>query len=100
VRYRTLLIGLALSLLAVQLGQADEGVSVSEAKKDGDGFLVHEARSPYQSGTTPIRVPPPDNPEPGKKYPAAYVLPVEADTKHRYGDGLAEVKKLDLHYKL
>jgi hypothetical protein len=29
-----------------------------------------------------------------------YVLPVEAGTESRYGDGLKEVKKLDLHYTL
>jgi len=38
--------------------------------------------------------------EKGKKYPVVYVLPVEAGTESRYGDGLKEVKKLDLHNKL
>jgi S-formylglutathione hydrolase FrmB len=34
-----------------------------------------------------------------KKYPVVYVLPVEAGTESRYGDGLTEVRKLDLHNK-
>jgi S-formylglutathione hydrolase FrmB len=34
-----------------------------------------------------------------KKYPVVYVLPVEAGTESRYGDGLTEVRKRDLHNK-
>jgi len=74
--------------------------TVSEPRKGDDGFLVHEVRSPYQAGTTLIRVLTPDEPETGRRYPAVYVLPVEAGTESRYGDGLQEVKKLGLHNKL
>ena len=77
----------------------DKDVTVSEAKTE-DGFLVHEVKSPYQAGTTRIRVLLPDAPEKGKTYPVVYVLPVEAGTESRYGDGLKEVKKLDLHNAL
>ncbi|MFM8272002.1 MAG: alpha/beta hydrolase-fold protein [Gemmata sp.] len=72
----------------------------SEAKKDADGFLVHEVKSPYQPGATLIRVLLPEKVEKGKRYPCVYVLPVEAGTENRYGDGLKEVKKLDLQNKL
>jgi enterochelin esterase-like enzyme len=75
------------------------GVSVSDAKADG-GLLVHEVKSPYQAGTTKIRVLVPDEVEKGKKYPVVYVLPVEAKDESRYGDGLKEVKKLGLHNSL
>ena len=34
-----------------------------------------------------------------RRYPVIYVLPVEAGTENRYGDGLLEAKKLDLHNK-
>ena len=77
----------------------DKDVTVSDAKTE-DGFLVHEVKSPYQAGTTRIRVLMPDAPEKGKTYPVVYVLPVEAGTESRYGDGLKEVKKLDLHNAL
>ena len=77
----------------------DKDVTVSDAKTE-DGFLVHEVKSPYQAGTTRIRVLMPDAPEKGKPYPVVYVLPVEAGTESRYGDGLKEVKKLDLHNAL
>src|SRR5262245_2541048 len=85
-----------------QLSPADaggEGVKVSEAKKDGNGFLVHEVRSPYQAGTTQIRVLRPAQVAKGKQYPVVYVLPVEAGTESRYGDGMREVQRLDLHNK-
>ncbi len=77
----------------------DKDVTVSEAKTE-DGFLVHEVKSPYQAGTTRIRVLLPDPLEKGMKYPVVYVLPVEAGAESRYGDGLKEVKKLDLHNAL
>jgi S-formylglutathione hydrolase FrmB len=85
------------ALLALGAGEKD--VSVSDAKTE-DGVLVHEVRSPYQAGPTKIRILLPDTLEKGKKYPVVYVLPVEAGTENRYGDGLKEVKKLDLHNSL
>jgi S-formylglutathione hydrolase FrmB len=93
-------IGLTAVLLALPAIRADEGVTISEAKADDSGVLVHEVRSPYQAKTTQVRVLMPDKLEKGKKYPAVYVLPVEAGTENRYGDGLKEVKKLDLQNKL
>jgi S-formylglutathione hydrolase FrmB len=90
-------IGLTFALLAVPTVRADDAVTISEAKKDDGGFLVHEVRSPYQAKATQIRVLPPDKLEKGKTCPVVYVLPVEAGTENRYGDGLKEVKKLDLH---
>ncbi|HMP57751.1 MAG TPA: alpha/beta hydrolase-fold protein [Gemmatales bacterium] len=88
------------ALLAVSTVRADEAVTISEAKKDDSGFLVHKVRSPYQAKPTQVRVLRPDREEEKrKKYPVVYVLPVEAGTESRYGDGLKEVKKLDLHNK-
>ncbi|MBX9653563.1 hypothetical protein K2Y11_08080 [bacterium] len=93
-------IGLTFALLALSTIRADDAVTIFEAKKDDDGFLVHEVRSPYQAKPTGIRVLCPHREEEKrKKYPVVYVLPVEAGTEDRYGDGLKEVKKLDLHNK-
>jgi len=72
----------------------------SESKKDGDGFLVHDVTSPYQAAATQIRVLLPDKLDPAKRYQVVYVLPVEAGIESRFGDGLKEVKKLDLHNTL
>jgi S-formylglutathione hydrolase FrmB len=79
--------------------KADD-VSISGATKDANGFLIHEVQSPYQASVTQIRVLLPDKLEPGKRYPVVYVLPVESGNDNRYGDGLLEVKKQNLHNKL
>ncbi len=93
-------VGLLLAVLVAPPVRADEPVTISEAKKDDSGVLVHEVRSPFQAKATQIRVLPPGKVEKGKTYPVVYVLPVEAGTESRYGDGLKEVQKLDLHNTL
>src|SRR5262245_60209282 len=70
--------------LALWPGDADQPVTVSEAKKDANGFLIHEVRSPYQAGVTHIRVLLPDKLKEGKRYPVFYLLPVEAGKDSRY----------------
>jgi hypothetical protein len=74
--------------------------AISGAKPDDSGFQVHDVTSPYQPGTTQIRVLAPERLEKDKHYPVVYVLPVEAGTASRYGDGLKEIKKLGLHNTL
>lgn len=66
---------------------------------DNDGIRVHQVKSEYQSDVTEIRVLLPDRMEKGKRYPVLYVLPVEAKDGKQFGNGLAEIKKLDLHNK-
>jgi esterase/lipase superfamily enzyme len=73
--------------------------SIGEAKRDGAGLLVHSVRSPFEAGTTTIRVLLPDSLDPAKSYPVVYVLPVEAGDEHKYGDGLLEAKRDDLQNK-
>ncbi len=72
---------------------------IGEAKKDSNGLLVHEVESEMQAGRTEIQVLLPDRLEQGKRYPVLYVLPVEANRENRWGEGLLEVKKRDLHNK-
>ena len=64
-----------------------------------DGFRVHRVSSEYQASDTTIRVLLPDRLEPGGKHRVLYVLPVVAGDERRFGDGLLEVKELDLHNK-
>jgi hypothetical protein len=85
----------ALALLICLLAQ-DNSLSVSDAKKDENGILVHAVQSHYQAGKTEIRVLLPDRLEKGKRHSVIYVLPVEARHESHYGDGLLEVKKHDL----
>lgn len=63
------------------------------------GMQVHEVRSPFQAGTTQIRVLLPEPLEERTRYPVVYVLPVEAGSEDRYGDGLREVRKQELPRK-
>jgi S-formylglutathione hydrolase FrmB len=93
-----LLLTLALVAGSGDLG-TNQSVTVSEAKRTDNGFLIHEVRSPFQARKTEIRVLLPDKLEKGKRYPVIYVLPVEAGRGNHYGDGLLEVKRLDLHNK-
>lgn len=98
---RAAVLCLTIGLLAVPTVRADDYViAVAEAKQDNNGFLVHEARSPYQARTTLIRVLQPDKVDEGNKLQVVYVLPVEAEVESRFGDGLKEIKKLDLHNRL
>jgi len=73
---------------------------IAGAKDDDNGFLSHVVESEFQKGQTHIKVLVPDRLEKDRRYPVVYVLPVEAGTESRYGNGLLEVKKLDLHNKL
>jgi hypothetical protein len=72
-------------------------LQVSEATKDENGILVHAVKSEYQSGETKVRVLLPD--KLGKDHRVLYVLPVEANDEKRWGNGLLEVKRHDLHNK-
>jgi hypothetical protein len=71
----------------------------SKPRVDENGFLCHRVMSEYQAGATEIKVLLPDRMEKGKRYPIIYVLPVEATNANKYGNGLLEIKKRDLHNK-
>jgi S-formylglutathione hydrolase FrmB len=74
-------------------------LKISQAKKDDNGFLVHTVESEFQKGPAQISVLLPDRLEKDRRYPVVYVLPVEAGAGSAFGNGLLEVKKLDLHNK-
>ncbi len=71
--------------------------AADNATKDANGFFVHQLESPYQSGKLPVRVLVPDRLEKGMKYPVVYILPVEPTDDAKFGNGLLEIKKHDLH---
>jgi len=93
---KTISLCLLASLVPVTIAAASES-AISRATTDEHGFLVHEIECAFQEGKTQIRVLLPDAANASEKYPAIYVLPVEAKNETRYGDGLLEVKKLELH---
>lgn len=82
-----------------QTGGLPHGSEISAATRDADGVLVHQVQSEYQRGTTSIRVLLPQVYDASRKHRVLYVLePLEiGDT--RLGEGLAEIRKDDLHNK-
>lgn len=85
-------------LCSVVAAEESASAKVSAARREGN-FLVHDVESNYQQGKTQIRVLLPEDRVAGKRYPVVFVLPVEAGTETRYGDGLAAVFKDNLHNK-
>ena len=85
--------------LRIQLREAANEPDVSAGTKADEGWFVHRLMSDFQAGPTEIKVLLPDRMEAGKRYPVLYVLPVEANNEHHYGDGLAEIKRCDIHNK-
>ncbi len=90
---------LGILFLAALIAVPQAAATVSDAAHGPDGVLTHTVVSPYQAGRTEIKVLLPDRLEHGRGYPVVYVLPVEARSENRYGDGLMEVKQRNLHNK-
>jgi hypothetical protein len=88
-------------------GASEPPARFSGAGHDADGFITYTIASPRQSKPTKLRILLPDAAEKStgadkpvsKNAPSRvlYVLPVEAGEGGRFGDGLAEVRKLGLH---
>lgn len=76
-----------------------QATSVSDAVMGEDGFLEHRVTSEFQAGETKIRLLLPSRMSSATKWKVLYLLPVEANSEHRYGDGLREAKMLDLANK-
>lgn len=94
-----LALGVALFLAKAWVLGEDRLVASPVPTRSPDGWLVHSINSPFQAATTEVKVLLPDRLEPDQRYKVLYVLPVEANNEHRYGDGLAEVKRCNLHNK-
>ena len=89
---------IAFVVAATCVVRADEA-KISPGEKSSEGWIAHTVESEFQAKPTEIRVLLPDKLDPTKRHPVLYVLPVEAARESHYGDGLAEVKRCDLHNK-
>jgi S-formylglutathione hydrolase FrmB len=85
---------------------SNQDAEFSPPSRDEQGVLHYKVSSPHQAGETELRVlrpdgagdaPKGDTEDAVKRYPVVYVLPVERQGGVRYGNGLAEVLKRDLH---
>ena len=95
---------LLVSALAVRAEDSCEDTSesqatISAARHEETGCLVHDVTSSYQAGQTTIRVLLPDHLDQAEPHRVLYVLPVERLDEKRWGDSLLEIKKHDLHNK-
>ncbi len=94
------LLGLMIAFLIATACLARAGnATISPGEKSVEGWMTHRVESEFQAQPTEIRVLLPDKLDPAKRHPVLYVLPVEAGRESKYGDGLAEVKRCDLHNK-
>jgi len=78
--------------------QQVEGV-VGEPTTDVDGIIHLPVSSPAQSGPVELRFLAPTGFKPGGERRFLFILPVEKQGDSRYGDGLAEARRLSLHEK-
>ncbi len=63
----------------------------------GKGVKVFTVISAYLGAPSTVEVLLPDTVEKGRVYPTLYVLPVEGRIGGQFGDGLAEVRKTNVH---
>ncbi len=73
--------------------------TLSEGTKDANGVTRYTLTSAYQKNPTILRVLADDAALKAENKRIVFVLPVEAKEEHRFGDGLDEFRKLDLHKK-
>lgn len=74
-------------------GGSSEGVP--ELNRES-GFLEFTLTTEYQAEPALVRVLLPDHPDPVKRHPVLYILPVESGVKSEFGNGLIEAKKADI----
>ena len=86
-------------LVAVACAVRADETAISSGEKSPEGWIMHTVESEFQAMPTEIRVLLPDKLDPAQRHHVLYVLPVEAARESHYGDGLAEVKRCDLHNK-
>ena len=62
-----------------------------------DGLLVYTVTSALQDGPCAVQVLLPDTLAPEKRYPVLYVLPVAPGTDGRWGSGIVEAQRTNVH---
>lgn len=89
---------IALILIGLRAVGAAE-FTLSEGKTDANGVTHYALSSPYQKNPTTLRVLATDEALKAETKRIVFVLPVEPKEEHRFGDGLEEFLKLELHKK-
>jgi enterochelin esterase-like enzyme len=89
---------MALLVAVLELPQSVESTA-SDPKTDADGVVHITITSSAQSKPVEVRILAPGALPVGEERRFLYVLPVEKEGDSRYGDGLAEARRLGLHEK-
>jgi enterochelin esterase-like enzyme len=79
--------------LLLLLATSSMAICCAEEKQ----VATHNLSSEFQNGAHQVRVRLPDDYDPQKKYRVLYILPVEKELDSRFGDGFAEMEKLNAH---
>ncbi len=77
---------------------ADETTQVDQ--DNAPGIVAHKLVAEFQSEPVQVRVLQPRSRASEQRLPVVYVLPVEAGTGDKYGDGILEAERLDLANRL
>jgi len=75
--------------------------ALAETKVEGptrrDGILTYTVTSEYLKGPNAVEVLLPERLETGKRHPVLYILPVERGTGGRWGSGIGEARRTNVH---
>ena len=74
------------------VGPAVEGPELTE-----EGLRAYTVTSEYLKGPNVVEVLLPDRMEPERRYPVLYILPVNEGSRGRWGSGILEAKRTDVH---
>ena len=66
-------------------------------RENANGFIAYTVTCPYQGRATQIEVLTPDNMKPGERYPVLYMLPVNDGIMGRWGSGIVEARRHNIH---
>lgn len=72
-------------------------IAAAPVQREPDGVRLHRLTTPFQPGETEVLVLLPERVDPEQRQPVLFVLPVEAGRGERWGHGLEEIRRADLH---
>jgi len=87
-------------VLGAACAKQARGETTVEGPTTRDGILTYTVTSEYLKGPNAIEVLLPEGLETGKRYPVLYILPVERGTGGRWGSGIREAKRTNVHNTL
>ena len=91
------LLGIAMLAAAASGATAGAAEPAVEGPTARDGILTYTVTSEYLKGPNAVEVLLPEPLETGKRYPVLTILPVERGTGDRWGSGIREARRTNVH---